>query len=129
MTSSHPWTAAQLATIAAADELTIASRRKDGSLRDPVIVWVVRHDNDLFVRAVRGRTSPWFRGVQSRHEGHIRAGGVQQDVTFEEASDEDLDALDAAYRRKYGRYAKSIVDSTVTPDARAATLRLVPAGD
>jgi hypothetical protein len=34
--------------------------------------------------------------------------------------------IDAAYRTKYRRYAASIVDTIVSPQARAATLRLVP---
>ena len=37
-----------------------------------------------------------------------------------------LEAIDAAYRAKYRRYAASIVDSTVTTAARSATLKLVP---
>ena len=48
-------------------------------------IWVVRHGNDLYVRSAYGRTSSWFRGTQDRHEGHIRAGGVNKDVTFVDA--------------------------------------------
>jgi len=36
------------------------------------------------------------------------------------------DEVDAAYRAKYHRYAESIVGSIVSPNARAATLELVP---
>jgi len=36
------------------------------------------------------------------------------------------DKIDAAYRAKYHRYVESIVGSVVTPNARAATLKLVP---
>ena len=36
------------------------------------------------------------------------------------------DKVDAAYRTKYGRYAGSILNSVLTPEARAATLKLVP---
>jgi hypothetical protein len=36
------------------------------------------------------------------------------------------DAIDAASRSKYRRYAESIVDSIVSPEALAATLKLVP---
>jgi hypothetical protein len=36
------------------------------------------------------------------------------------------DKIDAAYRAKYHRYAESIVWSIVSPNARAATLKLVP---
>ena len=60
-----------------------------------------------------------------RHAGHIRAGGVDKDVRFVETDDMN-DAIDAAYRAKYHRYAASIVDSIVSPQARAATLKLVP---
>ena len=38
----------------------------------------------------------------------------------------DDDGLDAVYRAKYHRYAESIVGSIVSPQARAATLKLVP---
>jgi hypothetical protein len=51
---------------------------------------VVRVDEDVYVRSVNGRTSDWFRGTQRRHEGRIRAGGLEKDVTFVEA-DADLE--------------------------------------
>jgi hypothetical protein len=40
--------------------------------------------------------------------------------------DDVSDEIDAAYRSKYGRYAESIVGSIVSPEARAATIKLVP---
>ena len=119
------WTDDELSRIGEAEELEIASRRRDGTLRNPVTIWVVRDGDDVYVRSVNGRTSSWFRGVEVRHEGHIRAGGVDKDVTFVETQGLD-DAIDAAYRFKYHRYAESIVGSILTPDARAATLKLVP---
>ena len=77
----------------------------DGTLRKSVIIWVVRLGDDLYVRSVNGRTSGWFRGVQTRHEGHIQAGGVDKDVTFVEETDSEInDQIDAAYRTKYRRY-------------------------
>ncbi len=121
------WTSDELSKIEAADELQIASLRRDGTLRGPTRIWVVRLGDDLYVRAVNGRTGAWFRGSQVRHEGQIRAGGVQKDVAFVDA-DHGMDEIDAAYRAKYHRYADSIVDSVVTPKARAATLKLVPRG-
>src|SRR5438552_12630656 len=118
------WTADELAKVEAADELEIASLRGDGTLRNPVTIWVVRLGDDLYVRSVNGRTSSWFRGVQDRHEARIRCGGVEKDVVLVERDDIN-DELDAAYRTKYHRYAANIVDSIVTPEARAATLQLV----
>ncbi len=122
------WTTNELDRIGAAEELQLASMRQDGTLRKPVTIWVVRVGSDLYVRAYKGRTSPWFRGMQSRHEGHISAGGVEKDVTFVEVADDAAlnEQVDAAYRQKYRRYAASIVESVVTADARLATLRLAP---
>ena len=119
------WTSEELEKIAAADELELASARGDGTLRKPVTIWVVRHGDDLYVRSWRGRTSAWFRGSQDRHDGHIRAGGVDKDVVFAEVDDVN-DEIDAAYRAKYDRYDATYVDPMVGPEARAATIKLVP---
>ena len=121
------WTSDELNKIGTAEELQIASLRQDGTLRKQVIIWVVRLGDDLYVRSVNGRTGVWFRGVQTRHEGHIQAGGINKDVTFEEIDASDIHKqIDAVYRTKYGHYAKSIVDSTLTPKAQSATIKLVP---
>jgi hypothetical protein len=119
------WTQDELTRIGTADELQIAPRRRDGTLRNPRTIWVVRLGDDLYVRSVNGRTSAWFRGAQVRHEAHIRAGGVDTDVLLVETDDLD-DQIDAAYRTKYRRYAASIIDAINSPQARAATLKLVP---
>ena len=120
------WTSDELTKIGTAEELEIASLRRDGTLRNPVTIWVVRHGDDLYVRSVYGRTSAWFRGTQVRHEGHVQAGGVDKDVTFVDADPDINDQIDAAYRIKYRRYAASIIRSIVSPEARSATIRLVP---
>jgi len=120
------WTNDELRKIGNAEELQIASLRKDGSLRSMRNIWVVRVGDELYVRSVKGRTSDWFRGVQTRREGRIRAGGAEKDVAFVEESDPMVsDQIDAAYEAKYRRYA-SIIPSINSPTARAATIRLVP---
>jgi hypothetical protein len=109
-----------------AEELQIASLRNNGTLRNPVIIWVVRVGDELYVRSVNGRTSAWFRGIETRHEGHIRAGGVQKDVSFVEETDPGLnEQIDAAYRTKYNYYPSG-VDHINSAAARAATIKLVP---
>jgi hypothetical protein len=120
------WPSEELEKIAAADELQLASARPDGRLRKPVTIWVVRLGDDVYVRSVNGRTSHWFRSTEDRHEGHIRAGGVDKDVRFVEAGDDVNDEIEAAYRTKYGHYGASYVDPLFTPGAKAATLELVP---
>ena len=121
------WTSDELNKIGAAEELKIASLRGDGTLRKPVIIWVVRVGDDLYVRCVNGRAGAWFRGTQTRHEGQIRVGGVVQDVSFVEEPDLALnDQVDEAYRSKYRRYAASIINSVLSTEARSATIKLVP---
>jgi len=121
------WTSDELSSIGKAEELQLASRRGDGTSRNPVTIWVVRVGDDLYIRSVYGRDSSWFLGTQARHEGHIQAGGVSKDVTFVEESDPRVhEQIDTAYRTKYRRYAASIINSTLTPEARSATIKLVP---
>ncbi len=121
------WTRSELDRVVAAEELEIASLRQDGTLRKSRTIWVVRVADDLYVRSVNGRGSDWFRGVLTRHKGRIQAGGVAKDVTFMEMNNSMIhDQIDAAYREKYRRQPKEYVDACVTPQARAATIQLVP---
>ena len=120
------WASDQLDKVGRAEEVQIASVGRDGTLGKPVTVWVVRHGDDLYVRSVRGKKAHWFRGTQERHEGRVRAGGVQQDVVFVDADHDIDDEVDADYRSKYRRYAGSILNSVLTPEARATTMKLAP---
>ncbi|MGC1376697.1 MAG: DUF2255 family protein [Anaerolineales bacterium] len=120
------WTNDELNKVGTAEELEIAPLREDGTLRKPVTIWVVRVGDDLYVRSANGRASAWFRGVLARHEGRIQAGGVEKDVTFVEETDPTVnDQIDAAYLAKYRRYPQ-YVSPMVTPDVRAATIKLTP---
>jgi len=120
------WTKDQLDKVARTEEVQIASARRDGMLGKPVTVWIVRHGDDLYLRSVRGPKGNWFRSTQDRHEGRIQAGGVQQDVAFVDADHVIDDEVDAAYRTKYRRYAGSVLNSVLTPEARSTTIKLVP---
>jgi hypothetical protein len=121
------WTPDELVGIGQADELDLASQRRDGSLRDPVTMWVVRDGDDLYVRSMHGRAGAWFRGTQTRRQGHIRSGGVEKDVTFVIDTDSALnDRIDAAYRDKYRHYGDRIVGGVVNPASRESTIKLVP---
>ena len=132
MTASNGWRADELSTIDGNGEVDIATRRNDGTLRAARIVWIVRHGNAVYVRSVNGTTASWCRGVQTCHEGELSAGRIQRGVVFVEAGihageDSELDdALDAAYRGKYGRSSSAV--ARITADvARATTLRVDPA--
>jgi hypothetical protein len=120
------WTREELDRIGTAQELQLASLRRDGTLRNPRTIWVVRVGDDLYVRSMYGRGGGWFPGTQVRHQGRIRAGGVDKDVTFADADPGLDDQIDAAYRDKYRRYGPNIIGSVVNPEARAATIKLLP---
>ena len=119
------WTSEELAKIGDAEELAIASRRPDGSLRPFVTIWVVHTAGDLYVRSVKGRSGSWFRSALAAGEGRIRAGSVERDVAFEEAGPEVHAPVTAAYHEKYDRYGPGIVGTVVSQEAEMSTLRLV----
>jgi hypothetical protein len=122
------WTSDELDAIGDAEELRIAALRPDGTLRDPVTIWVVRRDNELYVRSYKGAGAHWYRGTQDSHQGHVQAGGIDKDVTFVDV-DRSLDEpIDDAYRAKYRSFGAGYVDAMVAPGAQATTLKLVPRG-
>lgn len=122
------WTSEELSRIGGAEELEIAPRQPDGKQRKPLPIWVVRVDDNLYVRSYRGRAGAWFRAAQMTHAGHIRAGGVEKEVDFAAETDPAVnDGIDAAYRAKYGRYPQYVAPM-VTPEVRMTTLKLTPRG-
>ncbi|HJS86521.1 MAG TPA: DUF2255 family protein [Acetobacteraceae bacterium] len=120
------WTSDELDKIGRAEELEIASRRRDGTLRKPVTIWVVRHGDGLYVRSGYGLNAAWYRATRARHEGRIEAGGIEKDVAFADADPALNDQIDDAYRAKYRRYGAQYLDAMITPEARSTTIKLVP---
>ena len=120
------WSADELNRIGDADELQIASRRPDGSLRRLTTIWVVRQGDDIYVRAAYGPGTGWYRHAHTAGEGRIRAGGIERDVTFEEPGADVDDALHQAYHAKYDRYGARMVAPVVSDESARLTLRIVP---
>jgi hypothetical protein len=120
------WPARDLESIGAAEEIGLASRRPDGSLRPYVTMWVVRAGDGLYVRSAYGPDNPWYRRALASGAGRIRAGGTERDVAFAPASPELQDGIDAAYHAKYDRYGPRIVGSVTGSGSHPVTVRLVP---
>ena len=122
------WTADELDRIGGAEELELASRRSDGSLRPYVTMWVVRVGDQLYVRSAYGPDNPWYWRARASGAGRVRGGGVERDVSFADADPDSQGGIDAAYHAKYDHYGPRIV-GTVGSDAHPVTIRLEPRAD
>ena len=120
------WSEEELSRIGDVTELQLASTGPNGTLRSYVTMWVVRVDDDLYVRSAYGPDNPWFRRAKASGTGRIRAGGVERDVTFAEPGASVHANIDAAYHAKYDSYGPQIVGTVVGPQAKAVTIRRVP---
>jgi hypothetical protein len=123
------FTTDELRRIGDADELQLASRRNDGTLRPYVTMWVVRVGDNVYVRSARGPKNPWYVRAIASGSGRIRAGGVERDVIFAKASADVYQAIDDAYHAKYDRYGARLVGPVVGPNAHDVTVRLAAAAD
>jgi hypothetical protein len=122
------WSPDELERIDTAEELHIASKRADGTLRREVPIWVVRAGGQVYVRTWYRRDSGWFGHVVDSRRARVRVPGLAADIAIEDVGEDQAElraSVDAAYRAKYGHYGTS-VDRMVTDDAAASTLRLIP---
>jgi hypothetical protein len=120
------WTSEELDRIDNAEELQLTSLRDDRGLRPYVTMWVVRAGDDVYVRSAGGPGHPWYRRAKASGAGHIRAGSVERDVTFAEATADAHASIDAAYHAKYDRYVSTTVGHVTGPGAQPVTIRLIP---
>jgi hypothetical protein len=121
------WTASEITAIGTTEELQLASRRTDGTLRPYVTMWVVEVAGALYVRSAYGSDNPWYRRAIASGVGSIRAGAIERDVVFESGDSAPHEAIDDAYHAKYDRYGPKIVGTVVGSIAHDVTLKLVPA--
>src|SRR4051812_50154363 len=71
-----PWTGDERDRIADAQEVDIAPVRRNGELRRPTPIWVVRAGEDLYVRAAYGSSSGWYGRAPPKRRAHGPAGGA-----------------------------------------------------
>lgn len=121
------WEQDHLDAIGSAQEIEVRAPEEDGSMDDPVTIWVVRVGDDLFVRSVKGEHGAWYQRAEDKHLGRITVEGATVDVEFEDAGEERAEEIDSAYREKYADSPDS-VEAITSADSRATTLRLSPRG-
>ncbi len=120
------WTPEQLATVGEADEAHISTYRRDGSLRSFIPIWVVRVDNDLFVRSAYGAAGGWYRHATHDGRARIHVHEVETDVALEPVTDAALNEQVArAYRAKYAAHPAALGTMLQAP-ADETTQRLLP---
>ena len=61
------WTSEELDKAGDAEELQLATRRPDGTLRNHVTIWVIRHGDDLYIRSYRGPGGSWYQRVAGQY--------------------------------------------------------------
>ena len=123
------WEINELEKIGKAEEITLFPLKRDGKFFSSVIIWIVRVDDDLYVRSYKGNKGSWYQHVQLIHKGHVSAGGITKDVNFIGINIEDKtlhDKIDQEYRVKYQKYGKAYVDPMISSQAQATTIRLEP---
>ena len=129
------WSEQELGRLGAAEELEIATPRRDGTQRHWTPIWVVRVGDDVYVRTWHGRDTGWFGDAVRSGTGRIRVPGLEADVAIDQVGGgpDGLRAdIDAAFRAKYERHGGGSIDQMLTDDAAEATLRFTPvpaAGD
>ena len=118
------WDAERLTRIDRARELEIAPPRAGGGVGRWTPIWVVVVDDEVFVRTWYRRDTGWYGRAVRAGRARIRVPGAVADVRVEPV-DSRPEAVDAAYRAKYGVGGAG---SMTTVDAVATTLRLTPEG-
>jgi hypothetical protein len=120
------WTPADLTALGDADEIDVTSERADGTPRPWVTIWIVRLDDELYIRSAHGTDNGWFRRAKASGLGRVRAGSLEREVAFVDAAGAHAAALHAAYHAKYDQYGPRVVGPVVSGESAQATLLVVP---
>jgi hypothetical protein len=107
-----------------ADEVDIETRSPKGTTHS-VPIWIVVDDEDVFIRAVNGATSRWYREIVAG-PGAVVVKGKRIPVRAVAAADSaSVKRTSDGYRKKYRK--GSSLDSMLVPSILPTTLRLEPA--
>ena len=117
--------AADLAVLAATDEIDIETRSVDGSIHR-TIIWVVVDGADVFVRSYLGARARWYREALADPDVALHVDGRRLPCRAVPAPDDiSVARTSAGFERQYASAAET--PDMVRPEILPTTLRLVPA--
>src|SRR5258705_6869613 len=94
------WKPKTLREIADQEKIRISSERKNGGYNRSTPVWVVRVDDDLYIRSGFGMNGSWYRHA-TESQAYVDAAGVRYKVNLILRTDPaSIAAVDEAYRKK-----------------------------
>jgi len=115
---------ATLALLNRSDEVDIETRSPKGTAHS-VTIWIVVDGDDVFIRAVRGPTSRWYRELVAR-PGALVVNRIRIPVRAIAAAESDsVKRASDGYRKKYRK--GSSLDSMLVASVLPTTVRLEPA--
>jgi hypothetical protein len=115
---------ATVALLDRAKEVDIETRSPKGS-EHSVPIWIVVDGDDVFIRAVNGPTSRWYREIVNG-PGALVVNGKRIPVRAVSAADSaSVKRASDGYRKKYRKGGS--LDSMLLPPTLPTTLRLEPA--
>ncbi len=107
-----------------AEEVTVRTRRDDGSPVDTVI-WSVVADGRPYLRSVFGARGKWWQRADRTQELEVLVDGAPVRVALRGVDDETVEsAIDDEYLRKYAHDIENAKPMAL-PEARATTLEVV----
>lgn len=114
-----------LAALAAAEEIDIETRAADGTVHR-TIVWVMVHDDVVYLRSYKGRVGRWYREALADPAIALVVDECRLSARAEPVTDEaSVEACSAGLRDKYAR-SQSLA-AMLAPAVLPTTLRVVPA--
>lgn len=118
------WTKEQLNTLRQVTTVQNHPNNDQGKSFQDYPIWVVVHDNKVYLRAGKGKDSKWYK-AGLKNGGAIEFNGQNHAVKYVAVTDtKEIKAVTQAYRDKYhGQYP---IDMMVSDKCAAATVELLP---
>jgi hypothetical protein len=121
------FSAEDLDTIGATDEVLIEPVRRDGSPGRRKRIWIVVDGGEAYVRSVRGTDGGWYRAVKSSGAATLHAESHTWPIRLEHVTDAaEIARVSEALRRKYEERWQQPTASMLRDEVLSTTLRVSP---